>query len=93
MGGGGVGAQPDCTSDGLVPGRVAGEEAGGCRGVSLNRIHSHTADHGTGGSRERDDGDEKELSELQQLVNRPPRTIPVSLTFGGVIFNNLQSLQ
>lgn len=44
------GAQPDCPSDGLVPGSVAGEGLG----VSPNRIHSHPVDHGTGGSRERD---------------------------------------
>lgn len=42
----GVGAQPDCPPDGLVPGTVAGEGTGE---YPFNGIQSHPADRGTGG--------------------------------------------
>lgn len=42
------GAQPDCPSDGLVPGSVDGEGVWGCRGASPNRIHNRPVEHGTG---------------------------------------------
>lgn len=51
-------AQPDCSSDGLVPGRVAGE-------YPFNRIQSHPADHGTGGGRKGDNGKKARYGRMQ----------------------------